>query len=98
MKYTVKPSVFAKTDKKEIIKHLDQYSTTAPTRFRQALKKYLDIISDNPHIFSVYQASPAYRHVVVYDSYVIFYSIDEQTKIVLLHRILHGAQDIENVL
>jgi plasmid stabilization system protein ParE len=98
MSYVVKPSRFAKEDRNDITHHLERYSKTAPTRFNKELKKYIEIISDTPHIFSVYQSRPKYRHVVVFGSYVMFYTVDESLRIVCIYRILHGAQDIDNVL
>lgn len=98
MKYTVDPSVFAKTDRKNIIKYLEQYSTAAPVKFKQALKKYIDIISDMPNIFSRYNANSNYRHVTVFGAYIMFYTVNEAEKRAFIYRILSGAQDIENIL
>jgi len=98
MSYTVKPSRFSKEDRKNITAFLEQYSKTAPARFNNELKKYINILGDTPHIFSKYQSNPEYRHVVVFGSYVMFYTIDDDLKIVCLYRILHGAQDIDNIL
>ena len=98
MSYTVIPSRFAKEDRKNITVFLEQYSKTAPARFNNELKKYISILGDTPYIFSIYQSNPEYRHVVVFGSYVVFYTIDDETKTVYIYRILHGAQDIENIL
>ena len=98
MKYTVKPSVYAKTDRKNIVQYLEQYSIAAPVKFKQALKKYIDIISDTPNIFSKYSADSSYRHVTVFGAYIMFYTVNEAEKTVLIYRILHGAQDIERIL
>lgn len=98
MKYSVKPSIYAKEDRKSITEFLEQYSATAPSKFKNELKRYIGIIGDTPYIFAEYRTNPDYRHVVVYGSYVMFYTVDEPTKTVHIYRILHGAQDIENIL
>jgi len=98
MNYTVTPSRFAKEDRRNITVFLEQYSKTAPKRFNNELKRYITILGNTPHIFFVFQSNPEYRHVVVFGSYVILYTIDDELKIVYIYRILHGAQDIENIL
>jgi len=98
MSYSVKPSRFAKEDRKNITIYLEQYSKTAPSRFSKELKKYIGILSETPFIFSEYQSKPEYRHVVIFGSYVMFYTVDESLKTVYIYRILHGAQDIESIL
>ena len=98
MAYKVKTSIFAKDDRKSITQYLSQYSSNAPIKFRNELKKYIGIVSQSPEIFSKYNASPNYRHVVVYGSYVMFYTVEESERIVYIYRILHGSQDIESIL
>ena len=98
MAYTVYASAFAKTDRKNIANHLARYSLNAPQKFRIELKKYIEIIRRTPNIFSTYHSNPEYRHVVLYGAYVMFYTVDESEKTVSIHRILHGSQDIANVL
>ena len=98
MKYTIKTSTFAKADRQNITHYLSQYSTIAPIKFQQELKKYIEIIQQTPHIFSEYIPDRNYRHVVIFGSYTIFYRINETDKTVFLYRILHGAQDIGNIL
>ena len=98
MGYSVNISIYAKTDRKNIVSHLAQYSVNAPRKFRQELKKYIGIINQTPLIFSRYDYNPDYRHVVIYGSYVMFYVVNETDKTVLIYRILHGAQDIEKIL
>ena len=98
MGYTVRTSTFAKRDKSSIVKYLEQYSVSAPIRFKQELENYIDLVSRTPYIFATYHADPRYRHVVVFGSYVMFYTVNEADKTVFVYRILHGAQDIENIL
>jgi plasmid stabilization system protein ParE len=98
MNYTDKVSTFAKSDRQEIVKYLSQYSIRAPLRFKQELKKYIEIVWQSPLIFSKFEFIPEYRHVVIFGSYVLFYTVDETSKTVFIYRILHGSQDIEHIL
>lgn len=98
MSYQVKVSIFAKKDRLNITKYLSQYSVNAPRKFKNELKRYLNLIGEKPGIFAVFAANHAYRHVVVFGSYTLFYTVNEAEKIVMVYRILHGAQDIESIL
>jgi len=98
MEYKIRISTFAKMDKKDIIQYLEQYSVNAPSRFEQELKKYIGIICENPYIFSEHYVNPNYRSVVVYGSYIMFYTVDELSNIVFIYRILHGSQNIDKIL
>jgi len=98
MAYRVVPSIFAKDDKKSIILYLSQYSVNAPVKFKNELKRYIGIIARTPDIFASYNVNPAYRHVVVYGTYIMFYTVSDPDKIVRVYRILNGAQDIERIL
>ena len=96
--FAVKMSTFSKTDRQNISQYLAQYSASAPNRFKQELERYIGIIGETPLIFSTYNADPRYRHVVIYGSYVMFYTVDETAKTVFVYRVLHGSQNIENIL
>jgi len=96
--YKIKISKQARTDKNDIVNYLAQFSITAPLKFKSELKKNLDIITKMPNIFALWDYDPRYRHVVVFGSYVLFYTVDEINKLVYVYRILHGSQDIEKIL
>ena len=98
MKYQVKSSILAKADRQRITKYLAQYSTSAPEKFKQELKRYLDLIGEQPNLFAVFPANPNYRHVVVFGSYSLFYTVNETGKTVWVYRILHAAQNTEGML
>ena len=98
MTYEIKVSTFAKTDRQDIVRYLEQYSVNAPNRFKQELKKYIRIVCENPYIFSENYVNPNYRSVVIYGSYVMFYTVDETAKMIFVYRILHGSQNIEQIL
>ncbi|MCL2253325.1 MAG: type II toxin-antitoxin system RelE/ParE family toxin [Lachnospiraceae bacterium] len=98
MSYSVIPSTFAKEDKNKIIAYLAQYSINAPQKFKKELKKYIGIIGETPNIFSTFNPNPYYRHVVIFGSYVMFYTIEEASKKVFIYRILHDSQNIEDIL
>ena len=98
MKYKVKTSTHARDDRQNIVKYLSQFSASAPAKFKQELKKYIEYLHSTPNMFSTWESNPNFRHVVVFGSYVLFYVVDEATKTVFVYRILHGSQDIANIL
>ena len=98
MKYNVKVSTHAKNDKNEIVKYLSQFSVNAPVKFIQELKNYITFLHSTPNMFSIWNSNPDYRHVVVFGSYVMFYTVDDAAQTVFIYRILHGSQDVANIL
>jgi len=98
MRYIVKVSTYAKADRNGITEYLAQFSAATPIKFERELRKCIEIVGDMPNIFSKYSSNPNYRHVVVFGSYIMFYVVDEKDKTVFIYRILHGSQDIVNIL
>lgn len=59
--------------------------------------KCVNSLDTMPFRFPKHRKRPQYRWCGVYD-YMIFYKVTENPNTVEIHRILHGAQDIENIL
>ena len=97
MKYSIKFSVFAREDVREIKKHLAQFYLSTPEKFTSELKRCIAMLETTPKMFEVYECNQNYRKIVVYN-YVVFYRIDEERKRVFIYRVLHGKQDREQHL
>ena len=97
MKYSIKYSVFAREDVREIKKHLAQFYPSTPEKFTSELKRCIAMLVTTPKMFEAYENNTNYRKMVVQD-YVVFYRIDEEEKRVLIYRVLHGKQDREQYL
>jgi len=58
----------------------------------------IGLIEDNPYMYQEFDDDPYFRSVPLVYGYRLFYHIDEHRKFVILHRIIHGAMDIEQQL
>ena len=83
----------ARGDSEEIREYLSQYYESTVRNFFALLKKRINSIKSNPFIAPPYLERPSYRRLVVED-YLVFYKVDEDKKLIEIHRILHGSRDI----
>jgi len=97
MNYVIRLEDEAKEDAAEIILYLSQFYENTPLRFEAALKRELRLLAFSPG-GARYEPKPEYRKCVFYNDYVMFYSVDENTKTVRIERIFHGSQDIQNII
>jgi addiction module RelE/StbE family toxin len=97
MGYKLRYLDLAKIDVKEIKEYLTQFYPSTPAKFLTALKEKITSLSDMPYRYEAYADNPAYRKLSVYD-YLVFYKVDEENKVVKIHRVLHGARDISRYL
>jgi len=85
------------TDREYIRTYLSQYYPGTSKRFFSFLRKKIDRLKIYPYSCHVYEDDPDYRMLVV-GEYLTFYMVDENAKIVEIHRILHGSRDISKHL
>jgi len=83
----------ARGDSEEIRQYLSQYYESTVRNFFSLLKNRIDSLKTNPFMAPVYPGRPSYRRLVV-DDYLVFYKVDEDKKLIEIHRILHGSRDI----
>ena len=93
MKYIIVFLPEAMEDSKDIRQYLSQYYESTVRNFFTLLKKRTDSLKSNPYIAQTYPERPSYRRMVV-DDYLVFYKVDEDKKLIEIHRILHGSRDI----
>ena len=93
MKYKIVFLPEASIDSEEIRKYLSQYYESTVISFFALLKKRLDSLKINPLLAQVYPERPSYR-LLVAEEYLVFYKVDENKKLIEVHRILHGSRDI----
>ena len=72
------------------------YPGTWP-RFAQTLEDEVSRLSSHPYIGALYKPDSDYRWIMAED-YLVFYKVNETEKRVYIHRILHGARDIQQYL
>ena len=78
----------------EIDTHLYALSPKAADRYFEDYNNKIEVIKENPYIFQVFDDDPYFRSAPLVYGYRLFYHVDEETRIVVLHRVIHGAMDI----
>ena len=96
MKYKVQYLVTAKQDRESIKTYLNQFSLTAAKRLFDKIKRNMEYVKENPYMFKAYERRPQFRRMVIED-YVVFYKVDESTKTIEVHNILHGMMDLKQM-
>jgi len=97
MKYHISYLPTFPTDRDTVRAHLSQFYPGTEKRFFILLRKKIKQLKDFPLMYSVYEDNPAYRRMVAGD-YLLFYTVNERSKVVEIRRILHGSQNIVDLL
>ena len=97
MKCRVKYYAEAKIDLAEIKAYMTQFSTRAYSRFTEQLKRKAEILKNHPFSCQVYEDDPSYRRFVVGD-YLVFYRVDEASRVVEIYRVLHETRNAKKHL
>ena len=97
MRYQIRFLPETAKDLKEIKNYLTQYSEGAAKKLFGLLRKKIARLKDFPHSCPAYEDDRDYRVLVVGD-YLVFYMVNEKTKVVEIHRIFHGLRDIRQHL
>ena len=98
MAYKIKHTAHAKRDISNILTYLTDtlFSLTAARHFDKELTACYRHISEYPLIYPVCRdealAAKGFRLAPVM-RYIAFYTVDEDKKIVLIHRIIHSSMD-----
>ena len=85
-------------DAEEIEAGLSEFSISAADKFAESVSQKTDALIDNPYLYRVYQARPYFRCMPLPYEYLCFYHVDEDSKTVSIHRIIHGMRDIPRKL
>jgi len=80
-------------DREVIRTYLSQFYTGTEKRFFALLRKKTALLKEFPLSCPIYEDNSKYRKLVVGD-YLVFYAVDESKKLVEVHRIIHGLQNI----
>jgi len=95
--YDVQFMDMAYEDYNAIYEYLSQFYPGTPGKFLAELEKCTATLEHSPFAFEVYEPVPQYRRIVV-QSYLVFYKVIDESRKVEIHRILHGARNIKNIL
>jgi len=93
MSYQPKILDAAEQDINNIEEYLAQYSRNAVRRFFDHMKERIRSLRTMPFSCPEYELDPFFRRMVLGD-YVLFYSVDEKDKLVIVHRIFHYTRNV----
>ena len=88
----------AVTDILEIDVYLYEHSPKAADKFADSIEKLTETLLLHPFMYPVYEDDTYFRHMTMPYKYRLFYHVDEDAKIVKVHRILHGMRDIKSII
>jgi plasmid stabilization system protein ParE len=92
MKYEVFFLPDAEDDIDDIEVYLSQFYEETVRSFVDELKAKVATLEDFPHKYQEYEEDPFFRKVLV-NQYLLFYSVDDKRKQVIVHRIFHSLRD-----
>ena len=95
--YGVKFLDEAGKDFEEILEYLSQFYPSSPSKFIHALGEKLSLLKENPYMYEAYFDHPMFRRAIA-AGYLVFYRVDENTKMVEIYRILHETRDVKSFL
>ena len=83
----------AECDLGDIEEYLSQFYANTVRKFFTKLQDRVLKLESMPYLYPVYGADPFFRRMVVGD-YILFYSVEEERNLVVVHRIFHAARNI----
>ena len=97
--YSIRLLRIAEEDLRDIVSYIGADRPSAAERLADRIEKDLQLLARNPRLGRIPGEEEllrsGYRYLVVVN-YLIFYILEEKT--ILVHRILHGARDYQNLL
>ena len=90
MEYEIAYTPDAEADLAEILLYLSRFYPNTPKRFDEAFQEKANMLRSNPHT-AHYEYNPVFRKVNV-KGYLVFFTIDENTRIVTIHHVRSGRR------
>jgi len=87
----------AKQDAINIVAYLAQFYASTARDFKTVLTERVNALKTMPLLYPIYENDPFFRRMVLGD-YLLFYDVDEERKLITVHRIFHHARDIEQLM
>ena len=80
-----------------IDEYLSKFYPSTPVKFFSELDKKLQLLREQPYMCPKYLHNDKYRRLIVGD-YLLFYIVNDEEQEIVIHRILHGSQDITKLI
>ena len=98
MKFNICVLISANNDLLSVCDTLAEFGDTQANIFIESFHKFLGSVSDMPFMFPEYTRKPKYRKATLAYGYLAFYRVDKKNKTIKIYRILHGKQNIDNLI
>jgi len=82
----------AERDLHDIEEYLSHFYASTARNFFEQLKKKILLLENMPDMCPTYENDSYFRRMAV-DDYLLFYSVDERQKLVVVHRMFHSKRD-----
>ena len=97
MKYQVRYSELSLQDIGSIALFNSQFSQKFQKKVIDNLKTKIEALSKNPCKAPDYEYNPRFKKLIVMH-YLVFYKVNDSEKIVEIHRVLHSARNVFDIL
>ena len=97
MKYNISILISANTDFFQICENLKEYGKHPIDIFTKSFDKFIDNVTVMPSMYPQHR-NTKYRKAIIEYNYIIFYKVNKTKKIINISRILHGKQNIDNLI
>ena len=98
MKYNIDISYSVNNDLNKIHEYLSELGGNSSKKFRESFEKFIEQVSNMPFMFPQYARKPKYHKTTLAYNYLVFYKVDKKNKTIKIQRVLHGKQNVDNVL
>lgn len=97
MTYKIKYLPLAVQDLNDIARYLSSFYPKTTGHVLKEMREKITKLGDAPNICEIYRLDPTYRRMVI-DQYLVFYRVNDETKVVEIHRILRGSWNLPQYL
>ena len=82
----------------EIEAGLNEFSSAAADRLTEEINDLTQTLTEHPLMYQVFEDDDYYRSMPLCYEYRLFYHVEERTKTIEIHRVLHGVMDLKSRL
>ncbi len=97
MTYKIKYLPLAVQDLNDVARYLSGFYPKTASRVLKEMRDKITKLGDNPKMCEIYPTDPVYHKMVV-DPYLVFYQVNEEARIVEIHRVLCGSWNLPQYL
>ncbi|MDR2569551.1 MAG: type II toxin-antitoxin system RelE/ParE family toxin [Oscillospiraceae bacterium] len=93
MKYRVDFLPKAERDMEDIEEYLSQFYPSTARKLFEKMHEKASMLEDLPYMCPAYEIDPDFRRMVI-DDYLLFYTVNEEERMVDIHHIFRASRDI----